>query len=202
MAIRAVIFDIGGVLEYTPATGWQECWADRLGLPEADLAARLDPLARAGNLGQITLPEFERGVAASLGLGPADLAHFMADLWAEYLGTLNTELTDYFAGLRPRYKTGILSNSFVGAREREQEAYGFADLCDLVVYSHEEGMQKPDPRFYRLASGRLRVAPEEAVFLDDMQDRVEAARAVGMHGVLFETNEQAIADIEACLRAG
>ena len=44
----------------------------------------------------------------------------MADLWREYLGTANTELIEYARRLRPRYRTGILSNSFVGAREREQ----------------------------------------------------------------------------------
>ncbi|MEX2626162.1 MAG: hypothetical protein WD225_04725, partial [Ilumatobacteraceae bacterium] len=51
-------------------------------------------------------------------------ARFMDDLWAEYLGTPNTELIDYFTGLGGRVRTGILSNSFVGAREREQERYG------------------------------------------------------------------------------
>jgi len=40
----------------------------------------------------------------------------MADLCAEYLGTLNVELTNYFRELRPRYRTAMLSNSFVGAR--------------------------------------------------------------------------------------
>lgn len=41
----------------------------------------------------------------------------MSDLWAEYVGELNVELADFFAGLRARCRTAILSNSFVGARE-------------------------------------------------------------------------------------
>ncbi|HEY1519004.1 MAG TPA: hypothetical protein VGF91_21415 [Solirubrobacteraceae bacterium] len=70
----------------------------------------------------------------------------MDDIWAEYLGTLNQHIADYFASLRPAYRTSILSNSLVGAREREQAAYGFEDMCDVVVYSHEIGLSKPDPR--------------------------------------------------------
>ncbi len=70
----------------------------------------------------------------------------MADIWREYLGTANTELIEYARQLRPRYRTGILSNSFVGAREGEQAAYGFEDLVDEIIYSHEAGMSKPDPR--------------------------------------------------------
>ena len=201
MAIRAVIVDIGGVLEYTPArSAWQEDWAVRLGLTGAQMVARLGPLAAAGNVGAITLAEFERRFAAEFDLDEAALAAFMAELWAEYLGTLNAELAAWFGALRPRYKTGILSNSFVGAREREQAAYGFEDLCDVIVYSHEEGLEKPDPRFYRIVTGALGVEPEEALFLDDWPVAVDGARAVGMRAVLFEDNEQAIAEMEACLR--
>lgn len=107
MGIRAVIFDIGGVLEVTPATGWQERWAARLGLGRAEMDARLGPRWRGGNTGVTSLPEIERRVAAALGLGAADLAELMAEAWAEHLGTLNTKMTSYLAALRPRYLTGI-----------------------------------------------------------------------------------------------
>ena len=201
MTIRAVIFDIGGVLEIDPATGWLERWAGRLGLswPD-DMTARLEPISRAGNIGTITLAQAEQQIAAVLGLDAAQLGRFMEDLWTEYLGTLNTELARYFGTLRPRYKTGILSNSFVGARERERDAYGFEDLCDVVVYSHEEGLEKPDPRFYRIVTDRLGVRPDEAVLVDDHEMCVQGARDAGLAAVLFCDNEQAIADLEAYLR--
>lgn len=92
----------------------------------------------------------------------------MAEMWEQYLGVANSELIEYARGLRPRYRTGILSNSFVEAREREQDAYGFEDLVDEIVYSHEVGMCKPDPRIYELTCMRLGVGPEEMVFLDDV----------------------------------
>jgi putative hydrolase of the HAD superfamily len=69
----------------------------------------------------------------------------------------------------------------------------------VVVYSHEEGLQKPDPRFYRIVTDRLGVRPDEAVFLDDHEICVQGACDVGMAAVLFGDNEQAIADLSAYL---
>ena len=201
MTIRAVVFDIGGVLELTPRTGWDRQWEAQLGLPPGGLAARLGEVWRAGSVGSISEADVERRTGEILGLDRARLDAFMADLWAEYLGTLNAELAAYFAGLRPRYQTALLSNSFVGAREREQARYGLGDLCDAIIYSHEEGMQKPEQRFYALPCARLGVQPEEIVFLDDVEVCVAAARAFGMQAILYRDNAQAITDIEACLAA-
>jgi epoxide hydrolase-like predicted phosphatase len=120
----------------------------------------------------------------------------MQDLWAEYLGTLNAELTRYFATLRPRYRTAILSNSFVGAREREQALYGFEDLCDAVVYSHEEGIKKPELRLDEIACERIGVHPREAIFLDDVDACVQGARRAGLTAVKFTGNEQAVSELE------
>ncbi len=80
------------------------------------LVARLGEVWRAGSVGRIPEADVERRTGEILGLDRAQLDDFMADLWAEYLGTLNAELAAYFASLRPRYQTAILSNSFVGAR--------------------------------------------------------------------------------------
>ena len=194
-----MVFDVGGVIELTPATGWARRWASLLGIDEPGMATRLSGIWRAGGIGAITAAEVEQETAAVLGIGGDELASFLADVWAEYLGTLNDELVDYFAGLRPRYRTGILSNSFVGAREREREAYDLEARCDVVVYSHEEGVAKPDPRFYRIVCQRLGVVPDEVVFLDDKQHCVDGAVALGMKAVLFRANDQAIAEIEAHL---
>lgn len=196
-AIRAVVFDIGGVLERTPATGWVERWEARLGLEPGGLAARASAVWADGSVGRISEAEVGRRLGEVLGIGPGQVDELMGDLWEEYLGTANAPMTAYFAGLRGRFRTAILSNSFVGVREREQAAYGFGDLCDLVVYSHEVGMSKPDRRCYELVCDRLGVAPAEALFVDDVEENVAAARAVGMRAVLFEGNAQAIAAIEA-----
>jgi epoxide hydrolase-like predicted phosphatase len=199
VSIEAVIFDIGGVLEHTPRTGWEQRWIARANLDPSEFDARVGPIFQAGSTGAITLAEAEQRIAAAIELDGAALQEFMHDLWTEYVGELNEPVAAYFAALRPRYRTGILSNSFVGAREREQELYGFDDMCDEVLYSHEEGLLKPDPRIYRLACDRLRVSPGQAVLLDDTQACVDGAVAAGMLAIRFIDTDQAIRDLDALL---
>lgn len=199
MTLRAVLFDIGGVLEMTPRTDWRDGWAARLGVTPGAFEEQVGAIWEPGSVGAASLEALERLTADAFGLGDADVSALMDDAWAEYVGTLNQELARYFASLRPRVRTGILSNSFVGAREREQELYGFEDMCDVIVYSHEVGWMKPDPRIYHAACDRLGCAAEDVVLLDDLPANIDGARAVGMHAVLFTDTAQAIADLEGLL---
>ena len=199
MVIRAVVFDIGGVLEITPDLGVIPMWESRLALPAGELTERMHDAFASGSIGTITEDDVHQALKDRLGLDEQRVAAFMADVWREYLGTPNTELIEYTRLLRPRYRTGILSNSFVGAREKEQAAYGFEDLVDDIVYSHEAGMSKPDPRIYALACSRLGVRPDETLFIDDTDYCVAGAREVGLHAVRYLDNAQVIHEIEVLL---
>ena len=150
-------------------------------------------------MGESTLAEIERRTAEALGLDDAAAAALWEDVWREYVGSPNQAFIDYFAGLRPRFRTAILSNSFVGARQREQERYGFQGHFDVVLYSHEEGIEKPASEFYLLACERLAVAPQAAIFVDDLPINIQAAENVGITGILFESTDQVIEELEALL---
>jgi 2-haloacid dehalogenase len=63
--------------------------------------------------------------------------------------------------------------------------FDLLDLLDHVVVSGTERIAKPDPRIFRLAAERSGLAPEQLVFVDDKAGNVEAARAVGMTGLVF-----------------
>jgi hypothetical protein len=67
MAIDAVVFDIGGVLELTPATGWQRRWADELGLRREDFERRLGPHWHPGELGHESVTAIEDQTARESG---------------------------------------------------------------------------------------------------------------------------------------
>jgi len=201
MTIQAIVFDVGGVLEITPDLGVTTKWEQRLQLTAGELDQRLRDVWRGGSIGTISEQDVHRSISEIMGMSTAQVDAFMQDIWQEYLGTLNTELVEYFRSLRPKYQTAFLCNSFVGAREKEQELYHFDELCDFIIYSHEVGMSKPDPRIYALTCERFGRQPAEVIFLDDREPNVEAARQFGMHGILFKNNTQAIADIQACIQA-
>ena len=214
--IKAVVSDIGGVFELEPqgrdpTARFPEMIADwevRLHLPPGALYARrkamnrfFDASGKDGELGTLSQAEWQEGLRQFIGLTPAQLEVFVEDFWKTYLGDPNPELVAYFRVLRPRYRTALLSNSFDGAREREEDRYHFAELVDFIIYSHEVGLAKPDPRIYALTSQRLGVQPQEIVFLDDAERIVATAAAFGFHPIHYHTNAQAIAQIERCLQA-
>ena len=204
MAIRAVGFDIGDVLErIDPIQCFTKPWRARLGMSESDLEAalaRVDP-DRASRVGGLSEAELAAQYAAALGLSAAQTAEFMADMWDWYCGELDTELERFAASLRPGFRTGILSNSVDGARREEQARYHFEQLVDIIVYSHEAGVAKPDPRAFRLLCDGLGVQPDELVYLDDVPGHIDAACALGIHGIVHVSTPDSIAAVEALMRA-
>ncbi|HEX5158214.1 MAG TPA: HAD family phosphatase [Ktedonobacterales bacterium] len=208
MPIRVVMFDIGGILEVIPEGGDPATrypaldveWEARLGLPPGHLTRCFETVAADGAFGRCTYEEWSERFQTSTGLSQADFDAYMVAFWDIYMGNPNEELIAYFRALRPRYRTAILTNSFLGAREQEEQRYGFTSMVELAIYSHEEGVRKPDPRIYGIASERLGVPPAEIVFLDDLPENIDAARAFGMQAILFTSTPQAIADIEALLQ--
>jgi epoxide hydrolase-like predicted phosphatase len=201
MSIRGIVFDIGGVLEYTEPMTVDDHWENELGLEQGLILNRMIETWKGGSIGTVTLEDVHQKLAETCGMSARQIHDYMEEIWIAYLGTLNQEIYNYFKRLRPKYKTAILSNSFVGAREREESAYNFSEICDFIIYSHEVGMQKPDPAIYALTCERLALQPVEVIFLDDREDLVVAAKACGMQGVVFRNNAQAIAEIEARLAA-
>jgi putative hydrolase of the HAD superfamily len=200
-AVRAAVFDIGGVLELPGDTDLNGRWERRLGLRPGEFFERLrqSGLGRDANLGRVSEVEFAQALGRLYGLDRPTTEELLGDLWDWYVGELNSELASYFQRLRPRYRTAILSNAAAGGRREEERRYGMAAMADVLVYSYEVGIEKPDQRIYQITCDRLGVHPGQVVFLDDVEANVVAAQQVGMRAVLFHSTAQAIAEVEACL---
>ncbi|MBP8251469.1 MAG: HAD family phosphatase [Herpetosiphon sp.] len=199
--IRAIVFDIGGVLEYTLETDWVSRWSRQFGLSVEQFNTVLNRETQAGMTTTLNEADLYQQLADTFKTTTTQILAMMNDMWQEYLGTLNVELDAYFRSLRPRFKTAILSNSFTGARERETAAYQFDQACDMILYSHEIGLLKPDPRIYALLCERLECQPLEIIFLDDVEQNVRTACEHWIHGIQFQDNQQAINAIEKTIFA-
>lgn len=202
MRIRAVLFDVGNVLEQVePVESWLATWQQRLNLTQEEFLDRWDLVDPRGFMGtgHMLEAEYRRRVQEALVLS-ADLTDaFMAEMWDWYCGRLDVEMVDFARSLRPAYKTAILSNSADGARREEQARYGFEQLVDLIVYSHEVALEKPDPRIFQVTCERLEVRPHEAVLVDDVAENVDAAQRFGMHAVLHRRTPESVARVQDLL---
>jgi putative hydrolase of the HAD superfamily len=110
---------------------------------------------------------------------------------------LDSELMAYIRGLRPAYKTGLISNGMSGTRAMIEGPWRMAPLFDAVVISGESGIMKPDPRIYLLALQQLEVQPEQAVFIDDFEHNIAGAQAIGMHAIHYRDNPHLFEDLRA-----
>jgi putative hydrolase of the HAD superfamily len=200
MAIRAVVLDIGGVLEVVDDEVFPAPAERRLGLAPGTIAGGLAGLPGNAVLGEVTEHQVRAEWQRALGLDDRQVDALLDDFWRWYVGTLDRELFDWFAGQRPARLTAILSNSGPGARERER-FHGFEDVTDDIVYSHEVGLAKPAPAAYELVTERLGVEAGEVLFLDDVEANVVAARAVGWQAVLHRDTPSSIVEMERIIEA-
>jgi putative hydrolase of the HAD superfamily len=93
--------------------------------------------------------------------------------------------------------TAILSNigdSVLASVERE---FDWIKRFDVLVWSYQVKMAKPNPAIYRHLLSRLGTRPEETLFLDDRMDNIEAARALGIKALQFSTIERLRQDLIA-----
>ena len=113
----------------------------------------------------------------------------------------NDRVIDYMRGLRERgYKLAICTNNVREWEGRCRAMLPVDEIFDVVVYSAFVGSRKPEPRIYEITLERLGAAPEEAVFIDDVELNCEGARQLGITAIRFRSTEQAIEQIEAALR--
>jgi putative hydrolase of the HAD superfamily len=198
VTVLAVVLDIGGVLEVNDDTLFPGPFERRHGLAPGSVEAASAAFRGHPGAGEIGMAEVRATWRRELALSEEQVEELVEDFWRWYVGSLDREMFDWFAGLRPALRTGILSNSAPEARERER-CWGFEDVTDDLVYSHEVGLLKPDPRIFELAATRLGVPPAEIVFVDDQPGHVEAARAAGWQAVHHVSTPESIREVERLL---
>ncbi|CAI2338879.1 unnamed protein product [Caenorhabditis sp. 36 PRJEB53466] len=212
--IKAVVYDFGGViLSYETVRAKWKAMSTALGLPEnavyteclsAEFSSWLGP-ERSLFQGTLTVDEIEGG------------------LFFDYLREKYGDTLDYTVSVRPYteclrgdnvriykemertvqvlhergFKTAMLTNNmYLDVEKKERRLPCDLTYFDEVVESCCEHMMKPDLRFYKLVEERLGVKGEEILFLDDLQENIDAAEALGWKTILVKDINVAIAELE------
>jgi len=198
MSIRAVYFDLGGVIVRTEYQAPRQTLAERFGMDYEDIEKIVfgSSSAARASVGQITEEEHWHAVMKVL-KQPASEYERIRD---EFFGgdIIDRELLEFISSLKPKYKVGLISNAWSGLRayiERDK----FADVFDHMTISAEVGAAKPSAKIYQFALDQLKIQPKEAVFVDDTLVNIEACEKIGMKGIRFKDPDSALQQLKTLL---
>ncbi|TVR21893.1 MAG: HAD family phosphatase [Anaerolineaceae bacterium] len=184
--IRAILFDFGNVLMYTADHTPRWRWDDALGLARGTVARAVhnDDSWIAAQTGAVTLADYWADVADKLAITPEQTRQLADDFYAG--DVLEADLVAAIRRWRESgVRVGLLSNDSAALRPKLAQL-GIVDLFDPLVISGEIGVMKPAPAAYRAVLDHWAdLSPAGVVFIDDRQDNIDGARAVGMEAVHY-----------------
>ena len=193
--IRAIFWDVGGVIVRTHDWSGRSRWEKQIGLQPHELERLVfsGAMGKRAALGQASADDVWTWVLNHLGLPESDRLSLQRDFFDG--DEVDEELVAFIRSLRSKYLTGVISNAWPEARRWLENEWRIADAFDQIVISSEVGVAKPDPGIFHLALDGLEVTPKESVFIDDFDANVKAAREIGIHSILFRDPEQAINEL-------
>jgi epoxide hydrolase-like predicted phosphatase len=187
--IKAIIFDFGRVISAQKPLSLFRRYESDLGMePDTINSVMFDSKAwQEALVGGKTTKEFWEEIGPRLNLNtPDEIVAFRRRYQSDE--AVNQSVLHLIHRLKGRYKLAVLSNSPPGL-SRWLAEWNMLDLFDTVLCSGDEGVIKPDPAPFEITLKRLGVKPNEAVFVDDTLEHVEASQKMGIQGILFTTAE-------------
>jgi putative hydrolase of the HAD superfamily len=199
LALRAVVFDYGMVLTGPPNAEAHDAMVRITGLPVDRFESLYWADRHAYDEGKLTGIAFWQKLLreAGLALQPAvveELNRHDARMWT----TQSPAMLAWQLQLKQRgLLTAILSNMGDSVLESIEREFDWFPRFDVLVWSFQLHMAKPDPAIYRYTLQQLGTRPQETLFIDDKLVNVEAAQALGMKAIQFSTIERLRADLVA-----
>ena len=194
--IKGLIFDLGGVVvEWSNSTTYLHI-EERYGVPEKEFKSVAEKGMPDAQTGKISETDWMRETFSNFCPPPPGFD----DVWGETFeaAKFNDKLLELLSELRRvGYRVAALSNLEPSRAKRLREL-GIDALFDVVVFSCEVGLRKPDIskcspenlEIYRLALRRLGLEVDECLFIDDNTNCVDAAESIGIKSIKFENVDQ------------
>ena len=184
MAIKAAFFDIGNVLLRFSQKRILRKFAWAVGHHPLKVARHIwrgDIIDRVER-GKMTGADIHRLFIEELGY-EGSYARFKT-LWCDHF-TLDRGSFGVLKTLSKIMPTYLLSNTNALHIEYIRENYAFPGVVTDAILSHELGLRKPQPEIYRAALKMSGTAPDETLFIDDLEANCEGARKVGLHAIRY-----------------
>ena len=198
MTIRAVFFDLGGVIVRTEFQAPRQQLAEKLGMEYDDLNKIVfdSDSGLSASMGEITSDVHWASVLKRLKRPASELSIIRDEFFAGDI--VDRTWVEYIRSLRGKYRTGLISNAWSDLRDfviREK----FDDAFDKMIISAEVGAMKPEAKIFQIALEQFGVKPKEAVFVDDFHINIEGCEKVGMKGIHFKDAESTLEQLRKLL---
>lgn len=183
--IKALIFDVGGVLCMLDDIGFRNAIYKRYDVNEEQFTAVELENRRKLDAGEITAAQHLANIGKALGI-QIDAEEYWK-LRFDFV-QINTELLELVRKLKPHYQVFILSNNSKPFADYLASIPGFMELFDRSLFSFQVKLKKPNPEFFQKLLEGTGVPPSACIFIDDRADLVTAAGGFGMHAILYTSN--------------
>lgn len=198
MSIRAVFFDLGGVIVRTEYQSPRERLAERLGMEYDDLNKIVfdSETGYQASIGAITSQQHWESVMKRLKRPFEEMTDVRDEFFAGDI--VDREILNFLRSLRGSYRTGLISNAWSDLRDyivREK----MDDAFDHIIISAEVGVAKPEAKIYKIALEQAGVSPNEAVFVDDFYVNIEGCEKVGIKGIHFKDAQSTLQQLKILL---
>lgn len=187
--IKAVLFDIGGVVAYNIGGYVRNDITKTLGVTKEQYERACHILVPLLSTDKITEEEFWKRFVI--------MTHTTKvvpeNLWSRMFlkkRKLRKEVVQIIKELGKRGLKLVALSNVIRAHSEVNGKKGIYKLFDLSILSYEVGLKKPNPKIYRLTFDKLGLKPEETVFIDNKSQNVKAARKLGAKGILYKSPKQ------------
>lgn len=202
--IKAVIFDVGGVLQLNKKTkrtynkGVHNFVAKKIGISLDQYFDSIDTTYSDSIKGKISESAVIKTLTKNLNIKKKDLIGYYKEAYIKHF-KLNKSLLNYIKHLKKRgIRVAILSDMWHISKSvlilKE-----FYKLFSPVIISCDVGIRKPDKKIYLLTLSKLKLKPSETIFVDNQRWNIDTPKRMGMKTILFRNNTQTIKEIERAI---
>lgn len=183
--IKAIIFDLGGVLFTNGTTLFAKHIAQKHNKDQKEVYSLLNysDIGNAYREGKMSKDEYWKTFKARLEISDETIE--LEKKWNDVYKVIE-ETRLIIEDLREKYKVYFLSDNVLDRIIEVDKKYGFRNWFHGGVFSHEVGFRKPHPKIYQITIEKIGLKPEEMLFIDDKKLNLPPAEKLGMHTLLFK----------------
>lgn len=194
--IKAIGFDLGGVLIQNAAQVFYERAAEHLNVPLEKLVQVFELERKPLERGEVSAEQFWHQLVGSLGL---DYRPEMISIWTQDFVAHTPaipRMLELVDALRANgYRLGLLSNT-TAQHVAINRTRGIFDRFDVALMSNEIGTRKPEKEAYLELLRALDTSADETVFVDDLAENVAGAQDIGIHAIKFSGYENLLSELK------